>query len=188
MDPVLLQTLGPEFNFAAIAVLLQIGILLFATGRRYLKRVSVAAVALVGAVVGEEVALALMPSATWAFVAAGLAGGALLGIYLRPVGIGLVLAYLGYSMSAYVASFPFIQFMVAVDLFVCGLLLTDLAPALVSSLFASSILLLSILWTGASGPVAFVLASGVGAARFMAASLPARLAARARGSPLPGTS
>lgn len=176
MNPVLLQSLGPQYNFVAIAVFLQIGILLFVTGRRHLKMVSVAAVSLIGAVSAESVALAFAPTWTWWFIAAGLMGGAYLGYYLRPVGVGLVLAYFGYSMSAKVVGVPFVQYVVAVDLFAFGLLLTDLAPTLVSSLFASSILLVSILWLGASGPAALVLASAGGAARVMATYLPARLA------------
>jgi hypothetical protein len=176
MNPVLLQSLGPEYNFVAIAVFLQIGILLFVSVRRYLKMVSVAAVSLIGAVSAEGAALALAPSWAWWFIAAGLMGGAYLGYYLRPVGVGLVLAYFGYTLSANVVGVPFVQYVVAVDLFAYGLLLTDLAPTLVSSLFASSILLVSILWLGASGPAAFVLASAAGGARVMATYLPGRLA------------
>ena len=176
MNPVLFQSLGSQYNFVAIAVFLQIGILLFATGRRHLKMVSVAAVSLIGAVSAESAALAFAPTWAWWFIAAGLMGGAYLGYYLRPVGVGLVLAYFGYSMSAKVVGVPFVQYVVAVDLFAFGLLLTDLAPTLVSSLFASSILLVSILWLGASGPAALVLAIAGGAARVMAAYLPARLA------------
>jgi len=176
MNPVLLQSLGPQFNFVAIALFLQIGILLFVSGKRYLKMVSVAAVSLIGAVSLESASLEFAPSWTWWFVAAGLLGGAYLGFYLRPIGVGLVLAYFGYSLSASVVGFPFIQYVVAVDLFAYGLLLTDLAPTLVSSLFASSILLVSILWLGASGPAAFVLALAGGAAKVMASYLPSRLA------------
>src|SRR5712692_7870593 len=183
MNPVLFQSLGPEYNFVAIAIFLQIGILLFATGRRHLKMVSVAAVSLIGAVSAESVALTLSPTWTWWFISAGLLGGAYLGYYLRPVGIGLVLAYFGYSMSAQVVGVPFVQYVVAVDLFAFGLILTDLAPTLVSTMFASSVLLVSILWLGASGPAAFVLASAGGAARVMASYLPARLAIRMRPPP-----
>jgi hypothetical protein len=176
MNPVLFQSLGPQSNFVAIAVFLQIGILLFLTGRRYIRMVSVAGVSLIGAVSLESVALAIAPSWAWWFITAGLLGGAYLGYYLRPVGVGLVLAYFGYTMSANVVGYPFVQYVVAVDLFAYGLLLTDLAPTLVSSLFASSIFLVSILWLGASGPAAFVLASAMGGARVMATYLPSRLA------------
>ncbi len=176
MNPVLFQTLGPQYDFVAIVVFLQIGILLFATGRRHLKMVSVAAVSLIGAVSAESVSLAVAPSSAWWFIAAGLLGGAYLGYYLRPVGVGLVLAYFGYSMSAQVVGVPFVQYVVAVDLFAFGLILTDLAPTLVSTMFASSVLLVSILWLGASGPAAFVLACAGGSARVMASYLPARFA------------
>ncbi len=185
MEPVLFQSLPQWFNFAAISVLLQIGIILFVTGKRYLKWVSVGAVALVGAVVGEEAAASSIPGAAWVLVTAGLLGGALLGIVLRPVGVGLVLAYLGYVMSTTLAGLPFLQFFVAVDLFAYGLLLTDLAPTLVSGLLASAVLLQSLLWAGAPAPAAFVLASGGGSARFMASLLPSRLSARAHAPGMP---
>jgi hypothetical protein len=176
MNPVLFQSLGPQSNFVAIAVFLQIGLILFLTGRRYLRMVSVAGVSLISAVFLESVALTIAPTWAWWFISAGVLGGAYLGYYLRPVGVGLLLAYFGYTMSANVVGFPFVQYVVAIDLFAYGLLLTDLAPTLVSSLFASSILLVSILWLGASGPASFVIASAMGGARVMATYLPSRLA------------
>ena len=178
MEPVLFRTLPDFINLVAVAILIQIGILLFATGRRYLKWVSVVAVSLVGALVGEGAAVSTIPSASGILIIMGLLGGAALGYFLRPVGVGLVLAYVGSTIATNLVNVPFVQYVVAMDLFAYGLLLTDLAPTLVSSLLGSSILLITILWTGVSAPSALVLASAFGAARVMASLLPRRFEAR----------
>jgi len=182
MMPAIFQSLPSDFNIAAIVLLLQIDLLLFLTGRRYIRWVSVAAVALVGSIFGEAGGTALVPGASWAIIPAGLVGGALLGYYVRPVGLGMVLAYVGGTVATSFASYPAAEYIVAVDLFAYGLLLTDLAPTLVTSLLASSIMFLAVLWTGAPAPAAFVLASATGAAKLMASLLPERLALRLRGT------
>jgi len=182
MLPTILQSLPGDFNIAAVVVLLQIDLLLFLTGRRYIRWVSVAAVALVGTIVGDAGGTALVPGASWPMIAAGLVGGALLGYYVRPVGLGLVLAYVGGTVGTSFASYPAVGYILAVDLFAYGLLLTDLAPTLVTSVLASSIMFLAVLWTGAPAPAAFVLASATGAAKLMASLLPARLAPKFRGT------
>ena len=178
MEPLLFQTLPGVFNFVAAVVLIQISVYLLLTGRRHLKKVSIAAVALIAAVIGERIGLALLPAEAWVFIVAGLAGGAILGHYLRPVGVGLVLAFLGHSLSANVVGFEYIDYVTATVLFAYGLLLTDLAPTFVSSLVSSSILLLLGVWAGASTPAILVLASAVAAARIMASVLPSRLSTR----------
>jgi hypothetical protein len=184
MGPALLQMLGPEANFIAVAVLLQIGMVLFVTGRRFLTRVCIAAVSLAGGIFGGSFASATIPSMTVVMIVSGLVGGFLLGAYLRPVGVGLVLAYLGYLISNSVVDMSLAQYVVAMDLFAYGLFLTDLAPTLVSSLLASSILLLSAVWAGASGPAAIIIASAGGGARLMASYLPSWFALRAQGATL----
>jgi hypothetical protein len=180
MMPVILPSLPAYLNIAAVVALLQVDLLLFLTGKRYLRWMSVAAVALVGSMVGAAGGAALVPGTSWAIIAAGLVGGALLGYYARPVGLGLVLAYIGGTVATSFASYPAVEYIVAVDLFVYGLLLTDLAPTLVTSLLASSIMLLAVLWTGAPAPAAFVLASATGGAKLMASLLPARFALKSR--------
>jgi hypothetical protein len=176
MEPILFQTLPTLFNLAGVAVFLQIGIILFLTGRRHLRWLSVASVSLLGSVASGEAAVSMLPSWTWVFIVAGLIGGAFLGYMLRPIGLGLALAYIGSVLAAQWVPIPFVQYAVAIDLFAFGLLLTDLAPTLVSSLLAASIVLTAIMWTGASAPAALVLASGIGASRVMASILPTRLA------------
>ncbi len=183
--PVVFQSLPVDFSIAALVALIQIDLLLFLTGRRYLRWVAVAAAALVGAMIGQAAGASLLPGFVWAIIAAGFAGGALLGLLIRPLGMGLVLAYLGVVAATDVANIPFVYYIVAVDLFAYGLLLTDLAPTLVSSLLASSILFVAAIWTGASAPAAFVLASGTCAARLMASLLPSRLALRGRNPGIP---
>jgi hypothetical protein len=175
MEPALFQSLPPLANSMALIALIEISLLLFISGRKYLKPVSIVIVALVGGVVGEWISVAVAPGSALAFVLAGLAGGALLGKFLRPIGVGLALAFLGYTISTNIVGFPFIEYVAALDLLAYGILLTDLAPTLVSTLLASSIVLLSILWTGVPAPAAFVLASAIGASGLMATLLPPRL-------------
>ncbi len=182
--PVLFQSLPPDFDIAALVVLIQIDLLLFLAGRRYFRWVNVAAAALVGSVVAEAGGLYILPVASWAITAAGFVGGALLGFYARPVGTGLVLAYVGSLAATNLVSFPYVPYIVAVDLFAYGLFLTDLAPTLVTSMLASSIMLVAVLWAGVPAPVALVLAAGTGAARLTASMLPARLALRAHNASL----
>lgn len=184
MAPVLFQTLPGLFGFAAAVVLTEISVLLIATGKRFLRQVSVAAVAVVGAVAGEAIGLSLSASAPWAGIFAGLAGGAILGYYLRPVGVGLALAYVGFSVAGNLVSLAYVEYMAALVLFAYGLLLTDLAPTFASSLLSSSILLLVGEWAGISTPALVVLVSAGGAARIMASVLPTRLALRNKRPPI----
>ncbi len=178
MEPVLLQAVPYPYNALAVVVLLQVGLILLVTGRRFLKWVSVVVVALVGSAVGGSLGVYLYPSIAWVFTLAGLVGGALLGRLFRPLGVGLVLAYLGAILATEFVSMPFVQYVVALDLLAYGLFLTDLAPTLVSSMLGSAILLLAFVWAGVSAPAALVLASAGGAARLMASVLPSRLALR----------
>ena len=178
MEPLIFQTLPGFYSFIAAVAFIQISVFLLVTGRRHFKKVSVAAVSLVGGVVGESIGIDILPVAPWVFIFVGLAGGAFLGYFLRPVGVGLVLAFLGYTISSSIITFEYVQLVAAMVLFAYGLLLTDLAPTFISSLLAASILLLSGEWAGASTPGIMVLAGAVAAARIMAAILPSRLAFR----------
>ena len=178
MAPVPFQTLPILLAFVAAVVLAQIGAILFVTGRRYLKQVSVAAVGFVGAMFGETIGINLIPFAPWAGMIFGLAGGAALGYSLRPVGVGLALAYVGYSVAGNLIPLEYVQYVAALVLFSYGLLLTDLAPTFVASFLASSLLLLLGVWAGIPTQAVLVLALAGGAARIMASVLPMRLAMR----------
>ena len=188
MEPVLFQSLSNPINLVAVILFLQIGIITFLTGKRHLRLVSIFAVSLVGGLAGGNAAAQFLPSAGWIFVIGGIVGGGLLGYFLRPVGVGLALAYIGSLLAGNLVNIPFVQVVVAMDLFAYGLLLTDLAPILVSSLLASSILLASILWLGAPAPVAFILAAAIGGSRFMASNLPSKLSMRGHTPSLSPTS
>ncbi len=185
MAPVLFQTLPEIFSFAAAVSLVEISVLLLVSGRRFLKQASIAAVGLVGAVAGEGIAMSLFPAGAWFAIAAGLVGGAMLGRFLRPVGVGLALAYLAFSVVGNLGGYVPIQYAASLVIFAYGLLLTDLAPTFIASLLASSILVLFGEWSGISPPALLVLASAVGAARIMASVLPSRLALRSQKSDIP---
>lgn len=186
MSPVLFQTLPEIFGFAVAVSFLEICALLLFSGRRFLKQASIAAAGLVGAVAGEGIAISLFPAGAWIAIAAGLVGGAVLGRYLRPVGVGLTLAYLAFSVVGNLGDYLPIQYAAALVIFAYGLLLTDLAPTFVASLLASSILVLFGEWSGISPPGLIILASAVGAARVMASVLPSRLALRGQRSDITG--
>jgi hypothetical protein len=183
MEPVIFSELPSYFSFAAAVIFLQIGILLFLTGKRHLRLISVETVALFGAIAWASVPLGL-PSLTLPLIIAGGVGGGALGYFLRPVGLGLVLACIGGVVATQLINTPFVPYVVAVDMFAYGLFLTDLVPTVVASLLASSILLVSILWIGVPGPAAFVLACAGGSARQMASSLPPWFAMRWHSSAL----
>lgn len=185
MAPVLFQTLPQIFSLAVAVGLVEISILLLVSGRRFLKQASIAAAGLVGAVAGEGIAMSLFPAGAWFAIAAGLAGGAMLGRFLRPVGVGLVLAYLAFSVLGNLGGYAPIQYAASLVIFAYGLLLTDLAPTFIASLLASSILVLLGEWSGISPPALIVLASAVGAARIMASVVPTRLALRGHRSEFP---
>jgi hypothetical protein len=181
MGPVIFQTLPEVFSFLTVAVLLQACILLLSTGRRFLKQVSFVAVGIAGAFIGESISLLVFPAIAWFAIAGGLASGILLCYYLRPVGVGVALAFLAFYGSSYLVSLEDIQYVAAFVLFVYGLLLTDLAPTFVASLLASAILLLSGIWLGIPMPVLISLVSAVAAARVLATVLPSKLVGRGHG-------
>jgi hypothetical protein len=178
MGPVIFQTLPEIFSFLTVAVLLQVCILLLFTGRRYLKQVSFVAVGIAGAFIGESLSLLVFPEAAWLAILGGLASGVLLCYYMRPVGVGVALAFLAFYGSSYLVNFTDVQYVAAFVLFTYGLLLTDLAPSFVSTLLAAAILLLSGIWLGVPTPALVTLVTGVAAARVLASILPARLAGR----------
>ncbi len=180
MEPQIFHSLPGLFNFVAVALLIQISVVLFLTGKRFLKQVSIAASAVIGAIVMDGMGSALYIPLPWVFIVAGVAGGALLAFFLRPVAVGLVLAFIGYSISFSLVGLEYAQVTAALVLFTYGLLLTDLAPTFVSSLVAASILLLSGNWIGAPTPAVVLIASAAVAARMMATTLPSRLAARSQ--------
>ena len=179
------QSLPPLADLLAAVAFLQIGMMLLITGKRYLRAVSVAFVSLLGGIAAEGFAAAVFPPAVWVLTPAGLVGGALLGYFLRPIGVGASLAYLGGLAAAQTVGDPLVQWVVALDLFAYGLLLTDLAPTLVTSMIASFVVLFSFLWTGTPLLAAMVLAAAAGAARVMASTLPSRLAVKARDQGIP---
>ena len=177
MGPVVFESVPWVFSFAAVAALAQICIILIGTGKRYLKEVSVATVALAGAAVGGNLAVASsIPSLIG--IVAGLMGGAALGRLLRPVGVGLALAFLAYSVSYNLIGLQDVQYVAALVLFAYGLLLTDVAPTFVSGLLASAILVLLAEWAGVPSSLIFASLTALAAVRIGAAVFPARLAPR----------
>jgi hypothetical protein len=178
MGPIIFQTLPEVFSFVTVAVLLQVCILLLFTGRRYLRQASFAAAGIAGAFVGESVSSLVFPTAAWFAIGGGLACGVLLCHYLRPVGVGVALAFLAFHGSSYLVSLEYVQYVTAFVLFFYGLLLTDLAPTFVANLLASAILLLSGIWLDVPMPALISLISAVAAARVLATLLPSRLVGR----------
>ncbi len=178
MPLLIFQTLPPIFSFAAVVVLLQACIVLFATGRRFMRKASYATVGIAGAAMGEGAALAVFPAAAWPAMVAGLAGGILLCRYIRPVGVGLTLAFLGFSVSTYLVNLEYVQYVAALVLFTYGFLLTDLAPTFVAVLLASAIILLSGISTGIPIPTLLTAISLVAGARIAVAVVPSRLRLR----------
>ena len=176
MGPVIFQTLPEIFSFLTVVVLLQVCLLLLFTGKRYLKQVSFVAVGIASAIIGQSLSLQVLPDAAWLAMAGGLASGVLLCYYLRPVGVGVALAFLAFYGSSYLINFEDVQYVAAFVLFAYGLLLTDLAPSFVATLLASAILLLSGIWLGVPTPALISLVSTVAAARVLATVLPSRLA------------
>ena len=181
MGPIIFKTLPEVFSFLTVTVLLQVCILLLFTGRRYLRQASYVSVGIAGAFIGESVSLTVFPTAAWFATAGGLACGVLLCYYLRPVGVGVALAFLAFYGSSYLVSFEYVQYVAAFVLFTYGLLLTDLAPTFVASLLASAILLISGVWLGVPTSALISLVSGVAGARVLASLLPSRLARRGHG-------
>jgi hypothetical protein len=182
MGLLLLGSVPGIFNFAATVVLLQISGILLIKGSRFLKQISVALASLVGAVAVEGFALALFPQGALLGIGVGLAGGAILGYYLRPVGVGLALSYLALTVTGQLVAFAYLQYVAAIVIFAYGILLTDIAPAFIASLLACSILLLFGVGFGLAPVALVVLVSGVGIARIMASVLPGRLALRSQKS------
>jgi hypothetical protein len=178
MYPVIFRTLPEIFSFITVILLVQVGVLLLATGRRYLKQASLVAVGIAGAAIGEGISLSVCPSGAWVAIAGGLAGGLLLAHRLRPVGVGVALAFLAYYGATYIVNVEFAQYVAAIVLFAYGLLLTDLAPTFVSCLLASAILLLSGIWMGVQVPFLMTVIAAIATGRIMAAILPSRIAGR----------
>jgi len=183
MGPIVFQTLPEVFSFLTVAVLLQACLLLLFTGRRYLRQVSFVAVGIAGAFIGESFSLLVFPAASWFAIAGGLACGVLLCHYIRPVGVGVALAFLAFYGSSYLVSLQYVQYVAAVVLFAYGMLLTDLAPTFIASLLASAILLLSGIWLGVPTAALITLVSGVTVARVLASVLPSRLVGRSHDEP-----
>jgi hypothetical protein len=65
-------------------------------------------------------------------VAGFLAGGAT-AVYLLPVGMGLVLGFMGYEVAANVMPFEFVPLLAGIVCFAYGLFLTDLLLPVVAS-------------------------------------------------------
>ena len=178
MVPVIFQTLPEAFSFLTVTLLLQVCIILLFTGRRYLRRVSSVVAGVAVASVGESISLLVFPAAAWLTIVGGLASGILLCHYLRPVGMGVALAFLAFYGSSYLTNIESVQYVAALVLFTYGLLLTELAPTFVAGLLASAILLLSGIWLGVPMPTLASLISIVAAVRALATVLPSRLERR----------
>jgi hypothetical protein len=178
MYPIIFRTLPEIFSFITVIFLVQVGALLLATGRRYLKQASLITVGIAGAVIGEGISLSVYPAGAWIAIAVGLAGGLQLGYRLRPVGVGMALAFLAFYGATYIVNIEFAQYIAAMVLFAYGLLLTDLAPTFVSCLLASAILLLSGIWMGVQVPLLMTVITSIAAARILVAVLPPRIAGR----------
>ena len=178
MGPIIFQTLPEIFSLLTVIVLLQACLLLLLTGRRYLRQVSFVAVGIAGAFIGESISLLVFPAASWFAIAAGLACGVVLCYYMRPVGVGVALAFLAFYGSSYLVSLEYVQYVAAFVMFAYGLLLTDLAPSFIASLLASAILLLSGIWIGIPIPALVSLVSGIATARILASVLPSRILAK----------
>ena len=185
MEPVIFQTLPKVFSFVAVALLLEVSALLMATGRRYLKVASLAVVGITGAVMGEGMALATFTTGAWLGAAVGAAGGIVLCKYLRPVGVGVSLAFLAFYGATYLVDFEYIQFVAALVLFTYGLLLTDLAPTFVASLLASSIFFLSGVWVGLPIPLLLTIVIVAGLARILVTVIPTKFTSKAHPAVFP---
>lgn len=172
MYPVIFQTLPEIFSFLVVILLVEVCTLLLVTGRRFLKQASYVAVGVAGATFGEGMALWLFPGAAWFAIGGGLVASLALCHYIRPVAVGVALAYLAFYCSTYLVNIEYAQYMAALVLFAYGLLLTDLAPTFVSSLLASGILLLTGIWVGVPVPLLFAAVSLVAAVRILATVLP----------------
>jgi hypothetical protein len=179
MHPVVFQTLPEVFSFSVVVMLLETCAVLLATGRRYLKQASFVAVGVAGAAIGEGAALLALPSAAWAGIAVGALASVVLCYYLRPVAVGIALAYLAYVSSTYLISIQYAQYVAATVLFTYGLLLTDLAPTFVSSLLAAGILIPAGIWIGAPVGLLVALVTLICAGRALVGIHPQRILARA---------
>jgi hypothetical protein len=153
MGPLFFQSLPEIFSYGLAVAMVQVCILLLVTGKRFLKQVSITVSALVGAVLGETVAISLNADVAWLGIGAGIVGGALIGRYLRPAGVGLALSYLAFSAAGNLANVAYLGWVAALVIFAYGLLLTDLAPTFVSSLLSCSILVLNLLFCSALAAV-----------------------------------
>jgi hypothetical protein len=177
MGPVLFESLPWIFSFVAAVLLLQFCIILVGTGRRYFREVAIALVGLSGGVLGESFAISYNFPALGGLMM-GVIGGALLGYYLRPIGVGLALAFLAYSVSGNLVSIEDVQYVAALVLFAYGLLLTDVAPSFVSGLLSAGIVTLLAEWVGEPLTTTLELVLAVAAVQFLAYAVPLRLASR----------
>jgi hypothetical protein len=177
MGPVVFASLPWVFSFSAAVLLLQWCMILIGTGKRHLSKVAIALVSLAGGAIGEGLAMTCnVPAFTG--ILAGLAGGAILGRYLRPVGVGMALAYLGFAATSNAGPIQYVQYVAALVMFAYGLLLTDVAPTFVSELLASSIMMLVGEWLGAPVLMAFELVTTFAAFRILIWVVPLRFASR----------
>src|SRR5512136_170542 len=111
MYPIIFQTLPGIFSFLVVVLLVEICALLLVTGRRYLKPASFVAVGVAGAAIGEGIALWLLPSVSWFAICGGLTASLILCYYLRPVAVGVALAYLAFFSSTYLIKLEYAQYM-----------------------------------------------------------------------------
>lgn len=177
MLPLIFQSLPEVFSVIAGAVLVQVCALLLITGKRYLTEVSMGVSGIAGAVIGEGAAMTVhLPG--FVGILPGLATGAILSRYLRPLGMGLALAFLTYSVASSLIPYDGAQYVSAIVMFSYGILLTDLAPSFASGLLASAILLLLGELLGMGSGRTLEIVTVVASARVLASLLPRRVAAR----------
>jgi len=172
LAPVIFQTLPDILSFVVAVLLLQVSAILLATGRKFLRQASFIAAGVAGAGIGEKLSLSMFPEFAWLAIGLGLAMGVLLCYYSRPIAVGVALGYLAFFSSTYLVDIADAQWVVALVLFVYGLLLTDIAPTFISSLLASAILILAGIWLGVPTSLLFVVVSVIGGLRILAELLP----------------
>ena len=179
MNPVIFGSLPWVYSFAAAVVLLQVCLILAISGKRYFGGVAIAIVALAGGALGEAVA-SNVGFPVFVGLPAGALCGIVLGYYLRPVGVGLALAFLSYSVASNIVPLQDVQYVAALVLFAYGLLLTDIAPSIVSGLLSGTIIALIGEWTGEPFAMTLELVTAVVALQLVAFFIPLGFASRSQ--------
>jgi len=129
----LLPFLPSSFDFIAFVALLVVSLLMIFVGSRFTQGLAYVAVGLVGGSIGFSLGLSYGSLGSMVgFISGFLLGGAA-AVFLLPLGLGLVLGFMGYQVAASLTAIAVIPFMAALVAFTYGLLLTDLLLPVVSS-------------------------------------------------------